>query len=98
MCDTRTEPLTDDLFSSKYMHLDSASNATQLTGAVSGCFFAGGLIGALLQSKASDKLGRRQSVFLCCALGVLGGALQAGSVHIAMFIVSRLISGLGIGT
>ena len=79
------------------MHLDTAPNASQLSGAVSGVFFAGGLMGALLQSKTSDRLGRRKSVFLCSVFGVLGGALQAGSVHIAMFIVARMIAGLGVG-
>ena len=79
------------------MGLDTASNATQLNGAVNGVFFAGGLIGALLQSQQSDVLGRQKSVALSCAISVLGGALQAGSIHIAMFIVARMIAGLGIG-
>lgn len=79
------------------MGLDTASNAPELNGAVNGVFIAGGLIGALLQSEQSDRLGRQKSVALSCAVSVLGGALQAGSVHIAMFIGARLISGLGIG-
>jgi len=82
---------------STYMGLDTASNATQLIGAASGVFFAGGLIGALLQARQSDKLGRQNSVALSCAVAVLGGALQAGSVHIAMFIAARMIAGLGVG-
>lgn len=36
-------------------------------------------------------------MFIGATLAWVGGALQAGSVHIAMFIVSRLITGLGIG-
>ncbi len=79
------------------MGLDTAPNATELFGAVNGVFIAGGLIGALLQSEQSDRLGRRKAVAVSCAISVIGGALQAGSVHIAMFIVSRLIAGLGIG-
>lgn len=79
------------------MGLDTASNATELFGAVNGVFIAGGLIGALLQSEQSDRLGRQKSVAFSCAIAVVGGGLQAGSVHIAMFIVSRLIAGLGIG-
>jgi len=82
---------------STYMGLDTAPNATQLIGAANGLSFAGGLIGALLQAKQSDKLGRQKSVALSCAIAVLGGALQAGSVHIAMFIVARMIAGLGVG-
>lgn len=80
------------------MGLDTASNATQLTGATNGCYIAGALIGALLSSQGSDVLGRKRSIVVASSLAVLGGALQAGSVHIAMFIVARLVTGLGIGT
>lgn len=79
------------------MGLDTASNATQLTGAINGVYIAGALIGSLLSSQSSDVLGRRMSIFISAAFAVLGGALQAGSVHIAMFIVARLLAGLGIG-
>ncbi|KIX00278.1 uncharacterized protein Z518_10417 [Rhinocladiella mackenziei CBS 650.93] len=81
-----------------YMSLDTAPNATQLIGAVNGVYIAGALIGSLLSSQTSDALGRRKSVFLSAALAVLGGALQAGSIHIGMFIVARLLAGLGIGS
>ena len=73
------------------MGLDTASNAPQLNGAVNGVSIAGGLIGAIVQSEQSDRLGRQKSVALSCAISVVGGALQAGSVHIAMFIVARQI-------
>ena len=79
------------------MDLDTASNATQLVGAVNGVYIAGALIGSLLSSQTSDSLGRKKSVFLSAALAALDGALQAGSVHIGMFIVARLVAGLGIG-
>ena len=79
------------------MGLDTASNATQLTGAANGCYIAGALIGALLSGQLSDILGRRKSVCVSSSIAVFGGALQTGSVHIAMFIVARLIAGLGIG-
>jgi hypothetical protein len=82
---------------SVYMGLDTAPNASELIGAVNGVTIAGGLIGALLQSEQSDRLGRRKSVALSCFVAVLGGGLQTGSVHIAMFIVARLIAGLGVG-
>lgn len=79
------------------MGLDTASNATQLVGAVNGVYIDGGLIGALLSSQTSDRLGRQKSVSLSSAVAVLGGALQTGSVHIAMFIVARLLARVGIG-
>ena len=79
------------------MGLDKDSNASQLAGATNGCYIAGALIGSLISSQASDVLGRKKSIFFASSTAVLGGALQAGSVHIAMFIVARLVAGLGIG-
>lgn len=79
------------------MHLNTASNATQLMGAVNGVYIAGALIGSIVSSVISDSLGRKMSVFVAAAFEIVGGALQAGSVNIGMFIAARLISGLGIG-
>ena len=79
------------------MGLDTASNATQLVGAISGVYLAGCLIGSVLSSQVTDSLGRRKSLSLASALGVLGGALQAGASNIGMFIGARLIAGFGIG-
>lgn len=36
-------------------------------------------------------------MFFGCLLAIVGGALRAGSVHIAILLVARFISGLGIG-
>jgi MFS family permease len=80
------------------MHLDTASNATQLLGAVNGVYIAGALIGSILSSYATDALGRRKSLSMTSALATVGGILQAGSVNMAMFIAARLIAGLGIGS
>jgi MFS family permease len=79
------------------MGLDVASNATQLEGAINGLFQTGGLIGALACSWVSDTLGRRKAIFIACCICVVGGALQTGSVHVAMFITARLLTGLAIG-
>ena len=80
------------------MGLDTASNASQLVGAINGVYIAGALIGSVLSSYATDILGRRKSLSLVSMLATLGGILQAGSVNIAMFIAARLIAGFGIGS
>jgi MFS family permease len=80
------------------MGLDTASNASQLFGAVNGVYIAGALIGSLLSSQATDVLGRKRSLSLVSAVATLGGSLQAGSVNTAMFIAARLIAGFGIGS
>jgi MFS family permease len=79
------------------MELATLPNANDLIGAVSGVYFGGGMIGAIATSEATDYFGRRVSVFISCLLAFVGGALQAGSVNMGMFIAARLISGFGIG-
>jgi MFS family permease len=66
-------------------------------GAVNSLFAFGAAVGALLQGWASDALGRKMAIFAAAILCIIGGALTAGSVHIAMLIVVRLISGVGLG-
>lgn len=36
-------------------------------------------------------------LFVASVLAVVGGALQAGATHIAMYITMRVISGIGVG-
>jgi MFS family permease len=44
-----------------------------------------------------DKYGRRVGVWIGAVLCTIGGALQAASQNSDMFIVARVIAGLGIG-
>lgn len=44
-----------------------------------------------------DKLGRRWALFIGALICLIGGALQAGSVHVGMFLVARLLTGYGVG-
>ncbi|RFU72858.1 mfs transporter, sp family, sugar:h+ symporter [Trichoderma arundinaceum] len=81
----------------QYFDLDKRSNANQLSGAINGVFQAGGLIGALACIPIADDYGRRMGLFVASIFAVIGGALQASSVHIAMYLVMRVISGLGVG-
>ena len=80
-----------------YMHLDTASNAPQLIGAINGLFQAGGFLGSLSTSMTADYLGRRKALLTGSLFALVGGVLQAGSVNIAMYLVMRLVTGLGVG-
>ncbi|EHY54629.1 MFS-type transporter criB [Exophiala dermatitidis] len=80
-----------------YFDLDTRSNATDLTGAINGLFQAGGLLGALSIIKTPDWLGRRKALLLYAIITLIGGALQAGSVNIGMYLVMRFLTGIGIG-
>lgn len=56
-----------------------------------------GLIGTLSTAHTADTFGRRMAMFIGATFSWVGGGLQAGSVHIAMFMIARFITGVGIG-
>ena len=80
-----------------YFNLDTALNAPQLLGAINGLFQAGGFLGALSCVWTANFLGRRLAILVASIFVIVGGGLQAGSVNIAMYLVMRFITGLGIG-
>lgn len=80
-----------------YFKLDTRPNAAQLEGAINGLFQAGGLAGALSCNGIADFLGRRKALFIGAIFSLVGGALQAGSVNIGMYIAMRFVTGFGIG-
>ena len=45
----------------------------------------------------NDAWGRKKSMMFGAACGVIGAALQAGAVSVAMLIVGRLVIGFAIG-
>lgn len=81
----------------------SAENAklyaysNQIIGAINGLFSAGGCFGALGMAWLCESKGRKMALYVACVFGIVGGALQAGSVHIAMYMVARLITGIAVG-
>ncbi|KAI8714826.1 MFS domain-containing protein [Fusarium sp. LHS14.1] len=86
--------LVQQSFVSKFL---SDGNADSVIGGILGVFLGGGLIGSVIQAPISNRFGRRIATGSAAVLTVLAGALQAGSVHIAMFIVGRFICGVGAG-
>jgi len=60
-------------------------------------FFGFALIGAIVQCFLSDRFGRKWSNAVAGICLVIGNALQAGSVDVAMFLVARFITGFGCG-
>lgn len=60
-------------------------------------FTAGAAFGSLAQSPIADRYGRRIALATASLCSLIGGALAAGSVHIAMLIVVRITQGFGLG-
>lgn len=44
-----------------------------------------------------DALGRKKALVISTTIAFIGGALQAGSAAVPMFLVSRWLSGYGVG-
>lgn len=55
------------------------------------------VIGALVSSWVAERLGRKKAILVGALLATIGGALQSGSVAMAMFLVFRFVNGLGVG-
>ncbi|RSL83351.1 hypothetical protein BHE90_002253 [Fusarium euwallaceae] len=78
-----TDPAKSDLF----------SYTNNIIGAIFGLFSAGAILGAIFTGWYCDVHGRKKALVVGAYINILGGALQAGSVHIAMFILARFITG-----
>ncbi|KAK4948022.1 hypothetical protein LTR10_013076 [Elasticomyces elasticus] len=79
--------LTTDATSPNY----SFSNSMLDT--VFGLFSAGAIFGGLFVGWYSDAHGRQKALLIGNLINIVGGALQAGSAHIGMFIAARFITG-----
>jgi MFS family permease len=64
---------------------------------VNALFFLGAVIGALTGGPFADRFGRRMALLTASIVSIIGGALTAGSVHVAMLIVVRILQGAGLG-
>ncbi|QGI61528.1 hypothetical protein CEK26_005496 [Fusarium fujikuroi] len=79
----------------EYFELGTRSNATSLISAMNSLFFAGAAIFILTVPFFADKWGRKAAVAVSATVIIIAGAVLAGSVHVAQFIVFRFVSGAG---
>jgi MFS family permease len=75
----------------------SSSHGSAIVGSVNGVYAGGGAIGCWSVSWLANRLGRKKCIQIICLLCIVSAALQAGSVHIAMLLVARLLNGIGVG-
>ena len=73
------------------------AHTTNMVGALNGVNSAGAIAGSLFQAWTADYFGRKRTIQLGSVVLVVGGALCAGAVHMAMFLVGRFIAGMGSG-
>ncbi|KAK7419305.1 hypothetical protein QQX98_003457 [Neonectria punicea] len=75
----------------------TAEDAAARTDGLLGGFLAGCMVGSLAQAPISKRFGRRPCNAIAAGIVILSGALQAASVHYAMFLIFRIICGIGAG-
>ncbi|RAH70428.1 putative sugar transporter [Aspergillus aculeatinus CBS 121060] len=75
----------------------NGSSSASIIGAANGLFAGGGMIGAAFNGWLADRLGRVKAIQIPCVLGVIAAAIMGASVHVAMFLVGRCLSGIACG-
>ncbi|KAJ3566198.1 hypothetical protein NPX13_g7228 [Xylaria arbuscula] len=76
---------------------DGVVTDTTKQGGLAAAYYFGGIWGCFIGGWVGDKIGRKRGVLVGTFFGIVGAALMAGSQNSNMFIVARVIAGLGIG-
>lgn len=88
--------ITDTIAQTRFLSYFNAPSSS-IIGTIVAMLQAGATIGAGIAAPICDKWGRKKSMMVGAAFGVIGAALQAGAAATAMLIVGRLIIGFAIG-
>lgn len=59
--------------------------------------YIGGILAIPITPIIADRLGRRVGIIIGCSIMLAGVALVSVGVHVALFIVGRLVLGFGLG-
>ena len=73
------------------------AHTTNMIGALNGVNSAGAIIGCFFSAWACDKYSRKRTLQIGCVILIVGGALCAGAYDMAMFLVGRVVAGVGAG-
>ncbi|KAI9694027.1 MAG: hypothetical protein M1822_003298 [Bathelium mastoideum] len=85
--------LAQPTFITKFLQTEATSRTDGLLGG----FLGGALVGAIAQAPLSNRHGRRIANGSASVIIIVSGALQAGSVDIAMLLTARVLCGIGAG-
>ncbi|KAF4120427.1 Sugar (and other) transporter [Geosmithia morbida] len=75
----------------------TTADANARTDGLLGGFLAGCMVGSIGQVPISKRFGRRICNAVAAVIVIIAGAIQAGSVHIAMLLAARVVCGIGAG-
>lgn len=76
-----------------YFH--SPNSITQ--GGITASMAGGSMLGSIFSTFTSDRVGRRDSLFVACVIWLIGSSIMTAVQSIAMLIVSRIINGFAVG-
>jgi len=76
-------------------YFDNPHGITQ--GGIGAALAGGSVIGAIMAGPISNRIGRRDAIFVACFWWLLGTALQTACNGIAMLICGRFINGICVG-
>ena len=66
-------------------------------GAIGSALAAGSIVGSLFAGPLSDKVGRRDAIFVACFFWLAGTAIQVSCNGIGMLIAGRILNGICVG-
>ncbi|RDW56671.1 general substrate transporter-1 [Coleophoma cylindrospora] len=78
-------------------YIDYFSITTPLKGLLSSATSIGGGVSCLFTAPLVDRIGRKKGMLLSAIICLIGAALQGAAQNTAMFIISRIIIGIGTG-
>lgn len=87
--------LTGTAFINQFPEIDTTETGTgsaSLQGTVVAIYEIGCFFGALMAFVGAERLGRRWSIMIGCAILSVGGAIQAASYGIPQLIVGRIVA------
>jgi sugar porter (SP) family MFS transporter len=76
---------------------DIASTSSTIHGLVVSSVLIPAAVTSLFAGRLADKVGRPYAVTIGSLIFGVGAAMETGAVHLAMFLVGRIVSGLGEG-
>lgn len=92
--------LTGSAFTAQFPEIDTnegSNGSASLQGTVVAIYEIGCFFGSILALVFGEKIGRRMTILIGCAILCVGGALQASAYTIPHMIVGRIVAGLGNG-
>jgi MFS family permease len=89
--------MTDVIASDNFLKYYNTVPTSSIIGAINSTYNGGAVFGSLMGGFTMDRFGRKKTIQIAAVIAAVGGILQCASVHLAMILVGRIISGWAVG-